>query len=120
MMALLAYEFLPTDQLIPFIEASLRVFDRYGERERRHKARMKYLIEPGKGLGLDGFMELVQKERTSLPYKTFEINPVDEEVPGNTIGVGDILNDVEDPDFLAWLSTNLFEQKQGGVFAVKV
>ena len=46
-----AFSFLPANQLIPFLEASLRVFDRYGERERRHKARLKYLIDPRKGLG---------------------------------------------------------------------
>lgn len=120
MMAILAYEFLPTDQLIPFIEGSLRVFDRYGERERRHKARLKFLLEPKKGMGLDEFLALVDQERTALPYKSFEINTVQEELPGSTIGVGDILNDEEDPEFLVWLSTNLFEQKQGGVFAVKV
>ena len=50
-MALKAYDFLPEESLIPFIEATLRVFDRYGERERRHKARFKYLIDPKKGIG---------------------------------------------------------------------
>ena len=30
--------------LITFIEASIRVFDRHGERVSRHKARIKYLI----------------------------------------------------------------------------
>mgnify|MGYP000853993001 FL=1 len=36
-------EFLPEDELIPFIESTLRVFDRYGERNNRNKARMKFL-----------------------------------------------------------------------------
>lgn len=39
-----AHEFLREDQLIPFVEATIRVFDRYGERVSRHKARIKYLI----------------------------------------------------------------------------
>ena len=38
-MADLAHEFLPEDQLIPFVEAVLRVFDRHGERNSRSKAR---------------------------------------------------------------------------------
>ena len=40
-----AYEFLAEDQIIPFMEAAIRVFDRYGEREKRFKARMKYLVK---------------------------------------------------------------------------
>jgi len=39
-----AFDFLSEDKLIPFIEASIRVFDRHGERSSRHKARIKYLI----------------------------------------------------------------------------
>src|SRR5688572_26544425 len=39
-----AFEFLPEEKLIPFIESAIRVFDRYGERASRHKARIKYLI----------------------------------------------------------------------------
>lgn len=31
-----AYAFLPGDQVIPFMEAAIRIFDRYGEREKRH------------------------------------------------------------------------------------
>ena len=37
-----AFEFLNENKLIPFVEATLRVFDRNGERASRHKARLKY------------------------------------------------------------------------------
>ncbi|WP_306416938.1 nitrite/sulfite reductase [Fulvivirga maritima] len=47
-LAVTAYEFLPEDKVIPLVEAGLRVFDRYGEREKRFKARMKFLIEEKK------------------------------------------------------------------------
>jgi sulfite reductase (ferredoxin) len=43
-LAQVAFEFLPENKLIPFIESTIRVFDRYGERVSRHKARIKYLI----------------------------------------------------------------------------
>ena len=48
-----------TDQIIPFMEAGIRVFDRYGEREKRMKARMKFLL---KKLGLENFLELIEAE----------------------------------------------------------
>ena len=47
MEAHLAYDFLPEEKLLPFIEAGIRVFDRFGERERRYKARMKFLLKNG-------------------------------------------------------------------------
>ena len=120
-MAQLAYEFLPVDQLIPFVEAGLRVFDRYGERERRHKARLKFLIEPKKGLGLDGFMKLVDEERKALPYKSFPIDAPDGRIESNPAGdLASIFEGEKDADFLTWAGTNVFEQKQKGLYAVKV
>ena len=120
-MGQLAYEFLPQDELIPFIEAGLRVFDRYGERERRHKARLKFLIDPKKGIGLDGFMKLIDEERKSLPYQTYKINTkkVVTSVPEESS-----LLQVEkidaDEQYDTWFKTNVFEQKQDGFYAVKV
>ena len=64
-LAHVAYEFLPADELIPFIEASIRVFDRHGERNSRNKARMKYLISK---IGLETFLDLVKQEKTAVQY----------------------------------------------------
>ena len=66
-----AYEFLPEDQIIPFMEAGLRVFDRFGEREKRMKARMKFLLQQ---IGLEEFLRLVQEEWKALKEKTVSID----------------------------------------------
>ena len=110
------YDFLPTDQIIPFMEAAIRVFDRYGEREKRMKARMKFLI---KKLGLAQFLELIENERTALKNQRFPIeadesspdlpsfNPFEHEVK------------LESPEkYALWLQTNVFEQKQKGNYGV--
>lgn len=111
-----AFDFLEEDQMIPFIEAGLRVFDRYGERLRRHKARMKYLI---KDLGLEKWMELVAEERTANKLKSYTINrdsipeaqPAPEkEIPAVTIE--------DEKNYNDWLKTNTFEQKQKGFYGV--
>jgi sulfite reductase (ferredoxin) len=62
-MAFTAYDFLPEDQIIPFTEAVIRVFDRYGERTKRNKARLKYLVN---GIGFEKFMAYVEGERKAL------------------------------------------------------
>src|SRR6056297_2038446 len=68
------YSFLQTDKIIPLMEGVIRVFDRYGERKSRAKARMKFLL---KDLGLDGFKELLEEEQTAIPNKTYPINIAD-------------------------------------------
>ncbi len=115
-----AYDFLPAGQVIPFIEAGLRVFDRYGEREKRQKARLKYLIDPKKGIGLDEFLRLVEEEKTSLPYKTYEIEAQDKEFEQplhynvSTIKLSD------QQAFELWRETNTFQQKQSDYYGVTV
>jgi sulfite reductase (ferredoxin) len=113
-----AYEFLPENQLIPFVEATIRVFDRYGERVSRHKARIKYLIHK---IGVEEFLKLVYEEHNAILNKTYEINlnAVKFSIPVNTIKK-------EEPkiiDRLAytnWLATNTFQQKQFGFYGVYI
>ena len=118
MIAHTAYEFLPADQIIPFMEASIRVFDRYGEREKRMKARMKFLI---KDLGFDRFMELVHEEWPAIANQRYEVDP------SFLPQVGDIPSDdfpsvepVNPGAYQAWLQTNVLSQKQHGYHAVAV
>ncbi len=110
------YEFLPQDQIIPFMEACLRVFDRYGEREKRMKARMKFLV---KKLGLPAFLELVEEEWTALKHKRYPIDPVEEQVTLPSFDPRDHQVKIDDPSsFGLWLKTNVFEQKQKSWYGV--
>jgi sulfite reductase (ferredoxin) len=70
-LASIVEEFLPEDQLIPYIESVIRVFDRYGERNNRNKARMKYLIQK---IGLKKYLRLTEIERTANKVKSYPIN----------------------------------------------
>jgi sulfite reductase (ferredoxin) len=114
----LVNEFLAVDQLIPFIESVLRIFDRYGERARRNKARMKFLI---KDLGLDSFLELVEEEKKALPFSSFPIETEEYETR-------QILPNPETPkldqepglDFELWKLTNVLPQKQSGFVSIGV
>ena len=62
------HEFLHEDQIIPYAEAVLRVFDRYGERTNRNKARLKYLVQK---LGLEEVLRLIEEERIANKSKIF-------------------------------------------------
>ena len=117
-LALTAFEFLPADEIIPFTESILRVFDRHGERNNRHKARLKYLVQQ---IGLDELLKLANEEKLSLSSKYF---PIDAET---NIQFGKYLNETfttfkvsDRPDFLEWKKSNVFAQKQNGWFGVYV
>jgi sulfite reductase (ferredoxin) len=113
------YDFLPADQIIPFMEASIRVFDRYGEREKRQKARMKFLV---KKLGIDAFMKLVEEERGSLLNQSVPIAPEQftrpVELPTEVLKETDL--PVDEAAFQQWKTTNTFAQKQEGYLGVWV
>jgi len=117
-LAELAYDFLDEDQIIPFAEAVLRVFDRYGERNRRMKARFKFLLTD---IGLEKVMALVAEERIAIKNKSYSINTAilpDAVIP-NDIAAGPAeITDQKRYD--RWKATNVFEQKQPGFFGVNV
>lgn len=109
-----AHEFLHEDLLIPFIESMLRVFDRYGERAQRNKARLKFLIDK---IGFEKFLELCQDEHKALKNKSVKITSTDNEEPIVQI-VENAKRATDQLKYKAWLATNVFEQKQKGRFGV--
>ena len=113
-----AFEFLEADQLIPYIENVLRVFDRYGERASRHKARLKFLIQK---IGYEEFDRLVKEEHKALKSKVFVIDGTEEkaELPEENPVLP--AYSIKDPkQYEAWKTTNVFEQKQKGFFAAYI
>jgi len=112
-----AQEFLPADQLIPFTEAVLRVFDRHGERTSRHKARIKYLVQK---IGIGQLLQLVAEERLALRSKSFPIEAPPAVPPAKRGEVYTTFRVSEDADYQRWLDTNVIPQKQDGWFAVRV
>ncbi len=111
-----AYEFLETDKIIPFMEASLRVFDRHGERAKRQKARMKFLV---KKLGIEGFLDLVNEEWKSLQHQSYPINAADYEQDEAVNYFEPQIKEAKDVQaFKLWQKTNTFEQKQAGYYGV--
>ena len=118
MVAQTAYEFLEEDLVIPFMEAAIRVFDRYGEREKRMKARMKFLI---KKIGFDAFMALVEEERVALKHQRVDIDrnavPIPNPAP---LKEAPTTTPFDQKQYDRWLQTNVFEQKQKGFYAVQM
>ncbi len=111
------YDFLPEDQVIPYIEATLRVFDRYGERNNRNKARFKYLVQK---LGLPEVLRLIEEERVANKNTVFVIDRGLVDVPVIPEEVADAVPVLDEGAFRIWRKTNVFAQKQSGYFGVYV
>ncbi|WP_291141279.1 HEPN domain-containing protein [Flavobacterium sp. UBA7680] len=111
-------EFVPVNEIIPTAEGIIRIFDRYGERAKRMKARMKFLI---KEMGRDVFLDLVEQEKKAIAFETHEIDttafdgPITEpllEVPQVTIE--------DTAAYEAWKKSNVIKQKQDGYYAIGI
>ena len=110
------FDFLTTDQIIPYSEAIIRLFDRHGERNKRNKARLKFLV---KDLGLEQFLTLVEDEKKSLLTQSFPIQATERKLDAAQIKLDEI--DVQtDSAFTQWKKVNTFPQKQTGYLSVGI
>lgn len=112
------YDFIEAEKIIELIEGVIRVFDRYGERSKRMKARMKFLI---KEIGKDAFMKLVEEQKTALSgvVPKFETEKYEVAPPLQNVKVPEVKIDDEE-EFKTWKSTNVIPQKQKGLFAIGI
>ena len=112
------HEFLETKYLIPLIEGVLRVFDRHGERNRRNKARLKFLIND---MGVEAFLQLVEEEKNALGYSEHEIDTAAFECEVDLPEVKSEAVFIENQEaFKRWKKTNVFLQKKEGLVAIGV
>lgn len=111
-------EFVPVNEIIPTAEGIIRIFDRYGERAKRMKARMKFLI---KEMGKDAFLDLVEKEKKAIAFETYEIDTTafDGPIAEPVLQVPQVT--IEDAAaYEAWKKSNVIAQKQAGYYAIGI
>ena len=131
-------EFVPMDELIPSIEAVIKVFDNLGNRKNRSKARMKFVIDK---LGFEEFIkrweeayQTLRKSETATPSLTLLSHSDDPPLmmptkPGNgasSNGHGDGQSNGSNgahtghSDFGVWRRTNTLNQRQLGFAAAVI
>lgn len=111
------YEFLPTDQIIPLTEAILRVFDQYGERNRRMKARLKFLLNE---IGLDEFLDKVKSTLAALPYQRLPISSERAHGISQSFQVQALPDFKVDAHYQSWKTNHVFAQKQKGFYTIGI
>jgi sulfite reductase (NADPH) hemoprotein beta-component len=116
-------EFLPRVELLPYLEATLRVYNRFGRRDNKYKARIKILVQE---TGIEDFRNLVEAEYADLVPLNIAVSP--EEVdrihryftPPEHKDLKDIEIKSDDPGFSRWLKHNVLPNKVPGYSIVNI
>jgi sulfite reductase beta subunit-like hemoprotein len=122
-------DFVPEERLLNRCEAVIRIFNRYGNRKDKNKARMKFVMRER---GFEWLKEQIEKEYANIlenggiawpeivpeGFGGYQSNP-------QPLGDGALLpvlnpNRTSNPDYDAWLASNVRPQKQTGYAAVTV
>ncbi len=116
-------DFVPADDLMSYLEACLRVYNRYGRRDNIYKARIKILLHE---IGPDEYRRQVEEEFAAV--KGLGLDPPRAELERITSHFGapdfdanaSTELDRSDPDFAVWLDQNVKAHKQPGYAIVNI
>ncbi len=116
-------DFVPFAEVVSYLEACLRVYNRHGRRDNKYKARIKILVHE---MGREEYTRQVEEEFAHL--KTQGIDPPLAELeriaahfapPAYESGLSDDL-DLSDPAFAQWVATQVKPHKVPGYAIVNI
>ena len=116
-------DFVTADELMSYLEAALRVYNRYGRRDNIYKARIKILVHE---IGADEYRRQVEEEWAHV--RTLGVDPPAAELERITAMFAPPAfredaaaeADRSDPDFAVWLDQNVRPHKQPGYAVVTI
>ncbi len=114
-------EFLPKTDLLPYLEAALRVYNLYGRRDNKYKARIKILVHE---LGIEEYAARVEEEFASIDRSpeldaaeyariaAYFAPPTYKMLPKDSVLLERMKK--EDPAFAAWVARNVHPHREPG------
>jgi sulfite reductase (NADPH) hemoprotein beta-component len=123
MIAPMIREFIRFEEIVSYLEACLRVYNRYGRRDNKYKARIKILVHE---MGADEYRRQVEEEFAQM--KTLGLDPPLAELeriaaffapPAYETGLSDEI-DLSDPDFAVWVDQQIAAHKVPGYAIVNI
>ncbi|MBT2185910.1 nitrite/sulfite reductase [Sphingobium nicotianae] len=116
-------DFVPFSEVVSYLEACLRVYNRHGRRDNKYKARIKILVHE---MGKEEYTRQVEEEFAHM--KTLGLDPPVAELeriaahfapPPYEIGLSDEI-DLSDRDFAVWVDSQVAPHKQPGYAIVNI
>lgn len=115
--------FLPVENIVSYLEATLRVWNRWARRDNIHKQRIKILVHD---LGREEFTRQVEEEwqailpnGSDVPMVEFDRIAAYFAPPAFETGLSDDL-DLNDPDFAVWVKQQVIAHKAPGYAIVNI
>ena len=128
LLAALVNDFVPEAELLDYVEAIMRVYNRYGRRDNKYKARIKILVQE---LGPEEFTRQVeaeyaaQRRHEKIDLPQAEIDRIHAYFAPPAFDAEEGTEAFEaakaaEPDFAQWAEVNLHPHKQAGHASVTV
>lgn len=116
--------FCPKDELLPYLEATMRVYNRFGRRDNKYKARIKILVRE---TGIEEFRFLVDEEFKALDASTIVVGQAERDRITTYFASPNYSNDIKAFDLAAqpeafrkWVETNVVPHIQPGYAIVNI
>jgi sulfite reductase beta subunit-like hemoprotein len=114
MNALVLHDFVPAAEIARVGESILRIFDRLGNRENKHRARLKYVL---KKLGEEGFRAKYAEVRAEVDAEA----KAELKLPNNPQRTpAPPVEGAQGPGYLQWRAASVVDQRQDGYTAVYI
>ncbi|MCW2275219.1 nitrite/sulfite reductase [Rhodoblastus acidophilus] len=121
-------EFLPREDLLAYLEATLRVYNLDGRRDNKYKARIKILVHE---IGIEAFRALVEEEFARIDKARVNADPQEQAriaayfAPPAYQDLPEVSRKLEeaqirDPELARFVEHNLFRHKRRGYTAVTI
>jgi sulfite reductase (NADPH) hemoprotein beta-component len=123
-------EFLPKEHLLTYLDAVLRIYNQYGRRDNKYKARIKILV---RAMGVESFAEKVEAEWARLKdgpatltdeeiikVKSYFTEPAYQTIDGGDASAALEAQASENKAFANWLKRNVLEHKKDGYSVVNL
>lgn len=118
--AIVFHEFLPEERLLDACEAVNRVFDRNGNRDNKHRARLKYVLRK---MGQERFLQVLHEEYAAVLARggtPLDLSVTTAPPVPPPPAVTDDAPATRGPGYLLWRGSNTVAQDQPGYHAVIV
>ena len=116
--------FCPKDELLPYLEATMRIYNRFGRRDNKYKARIKILVRE---TGIEEFRKLVDEEFAALTPSDIAVGEEERDRIAAYFASPKYESDIKAFDlsaqpeaFRKWVGTNVVPHTQTGYAIVNI
>lgn len=116
-LAIVIEDFIPAGAIFEVAESVKRLFDKYGDRTNRNKARLHFVVDR---LGKDEFKRLYREELEQTRREGLSVPEIHQRDNNSTHDRKSVTHANNCIEFDNWKRKNVTAQKQDGLFAVKI